>query len=176
MDINCAKCGEPFEAYFINHELPPEERRRFMNGDGCPCCHWGEHCPSCSGTGKRRTIGSTCSTCSGSHYFIMRHHVEGEGAGSYTSGYQPAIRKYTAEQFKTMRVLKPCGRHEYKNATTEEYLVQCTCDGEPCERCNGTGALQQEQHTPSTNDFRALGDLFGSDVDGLQSMLSDMSD
>ena len=47
-DITCAKCGEPWNEYALRHDVPewPDEpddaHLRFMNGDGCPTCEWGD--------------------------------------------------------------------------------------------------------------------------------------
>jgi len=48
MDIYCAKCGEPWDAYGVFHgDMEPDEKERFLNGEGCPCCHFGQVCPTC---------------------------------------------------------------------------------------------------------------------------------
>jgi hypothetical protein len=38
MDVYCPRCGEPFELYYIQHEITPEERRAFWAGEGCQSC------------------------------------------------------------------------------------------------------------------------------------------
>lgn len=38
MDVYCPRCDEPWDVYHIEHELTPEEEKRFWNGMGCPCC------------------------------------------------------------------------------------------------------------------------------------------
>ena len=39
MDIYCRRCGEPWDAYGVQHgDLTPEERDRFLRGEGCPSC------------------------------------------------------------------------------------------------------------------------------------------
>jgi hypothetical protein len=41
-DIICRKCGEPWDAYGVFHgDMTPEERRRFLRGEGCPICDFG---------------------------------------------------------------------------------------------------------------------------------------
>ncbi|RLI84076.1 hypothetical protein DRP07_02220 [Archaeoglobales archaeon] len=72
-DIYCAKCGEPWEAYGVYHgDLEPDEREKFLNGEGCPCCDFGKKCPACNGTGKQR-----CERCWGegvlTFYYPERH-------------------------------------------------------------------------------------------------------
>jgi nicotinic acid phosphoribosyltransferase len=48
-DIRCKKCGEPWDAYGVRMallrdegDMSQDEARRFMNGDGCPCCKFGK--------------------------------------------------------------------------------------------------------------------------------------
>lgn len=47
-DINCKQCGEPYSEYSLIHEVsewenePDNAHERFMNGEGCPTCDWGE--------------------------------------------------------------------------------------------------------------------------------------
>lgn len=47
-DVNCRQCGEPYGVYSLHHEVPewddqPDDAyERFMSGEGCPTCDWGE--------------------------------------------------------------------------------------------------------------------------------------
>lgn len=47
-DISCSKCGEPWSSYAMRHDVPewegePENaHEKFMSGEGCPTCDWGE--------------------------------------------------------------------------------------------------------------------------------------
>ena len=42
-DIHCKKCGEPWDAWGVyNGDMTPEEKDRFLRGEGCPCCKFGE--------------------------------------------------------------------------------------------------------------------------------------
>ena len=38
MDLYCQICGEPFEAYHIQHEISELEKRFFLKGFGCASC------------------------------------------------------------------------------------------------------------------------------------------
>jgi len=39
MDIKCAVCGEPWDAYGVkNGDMTEEEAKLFLAGKGCPCC------------------------------------------------------------------------------------------------------------------------------------------
>lgn len=47
-DVRCRNCSEPYSQYSLQHEIPewddqPDDAyERFMNGEGCPTCDWGE--------------------------------------------------------------------------------------------------------------------------------------
>jgi len=43
MDIECAKCGEPWDSYGVHHhiDMTKQEARRFLAGEGCPACKFG---------------------------------------------------------------------------------------------------------------------------------------
>jgi len=42
-DIYCRKCGEPWDAYGVFYgDMTKEERKKFLRGEGCPCCDFGE--------------------------------------------------------------------------------------------------------------------------------------
>lgn len=44
-DLYCQKCGEPWEFFYVEQEMPPRERGKFHHGDGCPACEWGKKAP-----------------------------------------------------------------------------------------------------------------------------------
>lgn len=39
MDLYCQRCGEPWDHYYVHHEMTPEERNQFLHGQGCPSCY-----------------------------------------------------------------------------------------------------------------------------------------
>jgi len=47
-DVRCKQCGEPYSVYSLHHEIPEWEDQpenaydKFMCGEGCPTCDWGE--------------------------------------------------------------------------------------------------------------------------------------
>lgn len=42
-DLHCRVCGEPWDAYGVfNGDMTPEEKDRFLRGEGCPSCKFGE--------------------------------------------------------------------------------------------------------------------------------------
>jgi hypothetical protein len=36
--VFCRRCGEPWDFYYVTHEMTPEERREFVKGISCPKC------------------------------------------------------------------------------------------------------------------------------------------
>ena len=38
MDLYCQRCGEPYEHYYVHHEMTPQERDDFLKGVCCPSC------------------------------------------------------------------------------------------------------------------------------------------
>lgn len=47
-EVSCRQCGEPYSIYSLKNEIPewedqPEDAHdKFMSGEGCPTCNWGE--------------------------------------------------------------------------------------------------------------------------------------
>jgi len=41
-DVTCGQCGEPWEYYYLTHEVPEDEKEDILRGNGCPCCEWGQ--------------------------------------------------------------------------------------------------------------------------------------
>ena len=47
-DVRCKKCGEPYSTYSLHNEIPDWEDQpenayeKFMQGEGCPTCDWGD--------------------------------------------------------------------------------------------------------------------------------------
>jgi hypothetical protein len=40
-DVTCGQCGEPWEYYYLSHEMPEDEKEDVLRGSGCPACSWG---------------------------------------------------------------------------------------------------------------------------------------
>ena len=38
MDVYCPRCGEPWDLYYVQHEMTSQERRDFWAGKACPSC------------------------------------------------------------------------------------------------------------------------------------------
>ena len=45
MDLYCHRCGEPWDVYYVQHEMTRKERNKFHSGVGCPACEWGKNAP-----------------------------------------------------------------------------------------------------------------------------------
>ena len=70
-DIICAKCGEPWDAYGLDHgDTTEEEARKIRQGKGCPSCAFGTRCTECYGRGHRRLSDHKCFQCNGTGKFI----------------------------------------------------------------------------------------------------------
>jgi hypothetical protein len=35
LDIHCPRCGEPWETYYVYHEMTPQEKADLLAGRGC---------------------------------------------------------------------------------------------------------------------------------------------
>jgi DnaJ-class molecular chaperone len=71
MDVYCRICREPVDMSHLREEYTAEERRKFMNGEGCDSCNWGT-CPTCHGGTLAKLAAQAagreppiCPTCNG---------------------------------------------------------------------------------------------------------------
>lgn len=142
-DIFCRKCGEPWESFGITRcrgegALSIGEADGFLRGEGCPCCHFGQHCPSCSGTGKSSECGLACA-CRGSRFLIIRRLTD--GVCSWRYGYPPNGNVYPGE---------PTIIYRYPDSLCREGRVSealvlcpfCAPSAPDCPVCRGSGDLQ----------------------------------
>jgi len=37
-DVRCVQCGEPWEYYYVMHEMTEAEKKSILSGSGCPAC------------------------------------------------------------------------------------------------------------------------------------------
>lgn len=145
-DIYCAKCGEPWDAYGIKHgDMEEEDAEKFMSGAGCPACHFGTVCVSCSGSGRI----ATCINCaykkpvSGCNCKILvwspRSTVRGYEAGVWYYGYRPEVVVVPSPDFL------PTDRVKYLHCADGSYrqrMALCpVAPHEPCPACDGSGKL-----------------------------------
>jgi hypothetical protein len=96
MDIRCAKCGEPWDAYGIrNGDMEKPDAWRFEHGEGCPVCRFGTACPGCSGTGRVEDYRNpSCSDCYGKGYVLAWSPRSNSGrfkSGEFYVGYEPDV-------------------------------------------------------------------------------------
>lgn len=142
-DIFCRKCSEPWDSYGITHsrgdgDMTASEAVMFLNGKGCPSCHWGKHCTCCAGTGKAKEEASKCA-CRGEHYLIIRKLAGKDGPWEY--GYIPNVCTFPGEPKIIFRY--PDG--ECKEGRFYEALAfcpYCADAADDCPTCHGTGELQ----------------------------------
>jgi len=103
-DITCAKCGEPWDAYGVDHgDMTVAEAGRFHKGEGCPSCGFGGRCPSCDGSGRDTSgyghgFGHTCGICRDKGYVLAwEPHKQGGlspyKVGHFYTGYSPGVRE-----------------------------------------------------------------------------------
>lgn len=142
MDIKCAKCGEPWDAYGVrNGDMEPAEAKRFNKGEGCPACRFGECCPICSGSGKDSDSIKCCSHGTVSAW-SPRTNVAHFRAGEFYTGFTPNVK-----HVRDPEDIRSVGAHQSRDGWADDYMIRCpTCDGKgehlfPCGRCDGTGKL-----------------------------------
>jgi len=163
MDIRCAKCGEPWDSYGAapancadgHGDMTPEEARRFSKGEGCPCCHFGEVCVSCNGTGKEAypsyQTGARCCTDGRARGWRPSRDTAQFRAGETYVGYSPNVKHVEdPKRWRTEIDGKPyepkIEHHQTRDGTVAEMWIVCpTCDGkgehlENCPTCKGTGS------------------------------------
>jgi hypothetical protein len=189
-DIICAKCSEPWDAYGVRNgdmddtpEYPPmtvgaalaanskgANSRRFLKGEGCPCCNFGEHCSSCDGCGREDSSPPRCSLCRDRGYllawrprtsFTSENGYTYVGGYSYT-GYSPNVQ-FVPKEFCTKtttigvrKLPEHAGTRESRDGTVDEWWVVCVegCSARPatpCSACDGEGTL-----TPVDEDLQLL--------------------
>ena len=198
MDIKCAKCSEPWDAYGVRHgDMESGESQRFLLGEGCPTCNFGTTCPRCAGTGKEREDHSPCY-CRGEHFIIARilkDSDDGRGecypyrcdlflqvgkpvprSNPVRFGYLPNVQHLTPEQRRRALVLKIYSQKQCRDGWYSEAKLACPLCSEqptiPCAICAGTGKFASPLDPERTAVFAAAQMLAG-DVDGQQTFLED---
>ena len=182
MDIRCAQCREPWDAYGVRHgDMEPGEATQFLKGEGCPCCGFGKICPQCDGTGRDRGHGPVpeCPVCHNRRAVTVRRHDQGCSDHGFRYGYVPHVQVVPDAVAETIR-LTGWRRISGCDGTAYEGRIPCwACQPEdypPCAHCDGTGHLRKG---PDADDraagFRAVADLLEDDPDGQQAMLEDFS-
>jgi hypothetical protein len=181
-NVRCVKCGEPWDYYGIpNGDMDENEARKFMSGDGCPCCAFGTQCPYCQGTGFREQYPHTCRTCWDRGYILAWTPRQDHPQASYKVNVFYASSALSTE---TRSIPEPSfdipvkiGVREFPEKIEilnclggqfERWWVPCPdCDGpgpnsEKCTECAGTGKLV----TAHDSDLNAARDeLHASDED-----------
>lgn len=179
-DIYCARCGEPWDAYGVrNGDMEKREAKRFLKGEGCPSCNFGENCSSCDGTGIDYVDYSKCTTCRDKGYVLAWSPQSSVGpyrAGQLYTGYLPNVRKIEESVHDNPVKLgvrtfpEKFDRHQTRDGWVEDWWVQCpegcaTKEHSPCTSCDGAGTL-----TPPDEDLElkaAKSEINASDEDAV---------
>ena len=144
-DILCAKCGEPWDAYGVrNGDMEPEESKKFLSGEGCPVCGFGNHCTECLGSGKRITcpsckLGMLPKYCHGVvNAWSPNRAVRGFEPGQWYVGYQPNVAALPEDVVPFGPInIRDCGDGPYQ----ERKMLCPYAVSEPCSVCSGSGKL-----------------------------------
>ena len=152
-DIECAHCGEPWDAGGIprhpsdDGDMTWREAERFRAGEGCPSCGFGAFCPTCSGSGKTTDDYSACCQSGLSYAWSPRRTVDRFKAGHLYVGYEPDVRG-VSEDTPIRRTLEPS---QTRDGWVDHYVIPCvTCAGEgehlrTCQTCRGAGKLARNE-------------------------------
>jgi hypothetical protein len=41
LELYCQQCGEPWDVEYVQQDMSKTDRERFLFGDGCESCDWG---------------------------------------------------------------------------------------------------------------------------------------
>lgn len=175
-DVICRKCGEPWEAYGIEHgDMTKPEAKRFLNGEGCPSCHFGTRCTQCDGTGKKGGDWYChCDTCRDRGYIFawtVNRTFEGYHPEKLYFGYSPNVRVLSDDAWERttlgqMKMPEEVSRNERQGCWEIVYRVPCPegCAESlpPCTFCNGTGALTRNEEEAAKLDQKANASIFNA--------------
>lgn len=183
-DVHCGKCGEPYEYYYVRLEMSAEEREKFLNRQGCPCCNWGQSCTACAGTGYEtpqkgilaRYADPQCPHCQDQYYIYLRRRVWDDGTeepahGFWGYGYGKNYQIVSIDDKQVMgeinsEYVPPDDR--FGGCTLQDVKVRCWHphpEMTPCPKCQGTGTLQVAENAEQL----ALWSLFeATDLDPIE--------
>ena len=158
-DIYCAKCEEPWDSYGVRHgDMTAGESKRFLLGEGCPCCHFGSQRTSCNGTGIAEAgnyrAKPDCPECRDSRKLLVRERMHVEYRLQYD--YLPNVRTVPDDLARKPKLIGRRG--EAKQALDcyfYEYFILCPfcmtkigelkdpTKGDLCPDCKGDGKFHQ---------------------------------
>lgn len=148
MDMNCAKCGEPWDAYGVRHatDMTRKEANRFMHGEGCPGCGFGETCVRCGGVGR---VYTGCDTCRSNGLVFVRKLAAppaflkpGDPMTVWTMGWLPDLRPLSCEPFRRLEDENSLnGRLLCGMARCPDCQQPGAEQGDMCPDCGGDGRL-----------------------------------
>jgi hypothetical protein len=140
-DVYCAVCGEPWDYYGLKHgDVTPNEARRILAGDGCPCCHFGESCHTCRGTGRvRRNLG-TCPTCFNYFTITLITLLHGEERWILQGSVTPQTPRGRVITDPVWAPFPSPERFECRDGYALQKRALCPdCEPDFCPTCHGTG-------------------------------------
>jgi len=158
-DLTCAKCAEPWDAYGVrNGDMEPEEAKRFLKGEGCPCCDFGGQCSSCVGTGNEDQgylLPPNCDVCRDKGYVLAWSPRSNTGrfkGGQLYTGYDPNVRKISEDvhgspvKMGVRNFPVKFDVHQSRDGYVEDWWVQCpegcaSKERADCAECDGKGTL-----------------------------------
>jgi hypothetical protein len=136
--------------------MEPEEARRFMQGEGCPACGFGDKCVRCSGSGMERSSAYPNGDCAcfGSRTLTVWRFPNSTYQG-WHYGYKPKVRRLGDDLDGQKEIGK--GRPvESLNGWGREQMIACPfCaeEADPYIDCKRTGKFSPP---PGDEDDRTL--------------------
>lgn len=146
-DVICAVCGEPWDYYGLKHgDVTPIEGRRILAGEGCPCCHFGQSCPTCRGTGRLQSSGGTCTTCHNSHAVTVVSLLRGEERWILHGSVKPETPRGRDIEDPTWAPFPATERFECRDGYAVRKRALCPdCEPDYCPTCHGTGKRTSQE-------------------------------
>lgn len=145
MDIRCPKCGEPWNSYGITYskgegDLSVAEVRRFLQGEGCPTCHFATICTRCQGAAIEE---NSCPTCFGKGYVFPRRAPQTSDPRFRTwfIGYTRS-RDYPLRNLRDIEIIHTVDIVQSADGPVQTIKARCPdCHGRgnPCTQCGGDG-------------------------------------
>lgn len=140
-DVYCAVCGEPWDYYGLIHgDVTPGEGRRILAGEGCPCCHFGQSCDTCRGTGRLESSGGTCDTCHSAHAINLVTMLHGEEHWIMQGSVRPQTPLGRVIINPVWAPFPDTERFECRDGWAMRKRALCPdCEPDYCPDCHGTG-------------------------------------
>lgn len=149
-DVYCSKCGEPWDYYGVrNGDMSKPESVRFLQGEGCPSCGFGEWCPSCNGTGIDEVLGCECRNGN------VLGWSPGRSSGAYKKGHWHNGYRPNVKELIDPRKIRDIEGYVCADGPVLQAWFWCPkCGGDradeskkiACFSCHGTGKLTVKEN------------------------------